>query len=111
MAAEKNFENRVKRYLQTVGVYALGTSKHKMIVTPVGYYEKRHGSMFTKRGLPDMHICIHGRSIEVELKGENGEPEELQLFMLQQINESGGKGILLYPKDFEAFKELIGEYL
>lgn len=108
---EKQFENKVKKYLQSQGVYALGTPKHKMTVTPVGYYEKRWGGAFTKSGLPDLHVCIHGHSIEVELKRETGKPSELQLFMLQQINEAGGRGILLYPKDFEMFQNLIAEYL
>lgn len=110
-ASEKNFENKVKRYLQSVGVYALGTEKHKMKVTPVGYYEKRHGNVFTGSGRPDLHICIHGKSIEVELKKETGTPKPLQLYILEQINAAGGNGILLYPKDFEMFVDLIGTYL
>ena len=111
MGKEKQFENKIKNYLKSVGVYPLGTARDKMPVPPVGYFEKRWGGMFTKKGLPDMHICIHGHSLEVELKSETGEPEELQLFMLKQINLSGGRGIVVYPKDFEAFKNLITEYL
>ena len=111
MAGEKIFENQVKRYLQTQGIYSLGTPKDKMPVPPVGYFEKRWGGMMTKSGLPDLHICIHGHSIEVELKREGGRPSELQLFMIDQINMSGGKAILLYPKGFEDFKNLIRDYL
>lgn len=111
MAGEKNFENQIKRYLQSIGVYPLGTPKHKMIVSPVGYYEKRHGSVFTKSGLPDMHICINGKSIEAEIKAENGKPKELQLFMIEQINEAGGCGVIVYPRHFEKFKALVETYL
>ena len=111
MAEEKQFENKVKKYLQSVGVYALGTPDDKMPVTSVGYYEKRHGNMFTKKGLPDLHICIHGKSIDVELKAQKGLVDEMQLFMLKQINTCGGCGVLLYPSHFEQFKTLIRDYL
>lgn len=32
MAAEKQFENRVKRYLETLGIYPLGCAHDKMTV-------------------------------------------------------------------------------
>ena len=111
MGREKQFENQIKKYLQSVGVYPLGTPRYKMMVSPVGYYEKRHGSMFTKSGLPDMHICIRGKSIEAEIKAENGEPSDLQLFMIEQINDAGGCALVLYPRHFEWFKNLIESYL
>lgn len=79
-----------------------------MPVQPVGYYEKRFGGgKFSKNGLPDMHVCVKGQSIECELKAANGKPSELQLFMLNQINASGGTGLVVYPKDFEEFKKII----
>lgn len=112
MAAEKQFENRVKQYLETKGIYALGTSHTNMAVEPIGYYEKRWGGgMFTKAGLPDMHVCIKGRSIEVELKAQNGRVSALQTVMINQINRSGGKAIVLKPSDFDMFKNLIEEYI
>lgn len=112
MAAEKLFENKIKRHLESVGVYALGTPRNKMPVEPVGYYEKRWGGgMFTKSGLPDMHICIHGHSIELEIKAENGRPSELQKFMMKQINDAGGNAMLVYPSDFKKLTELIESYL
>lgn len=111
MAQEKLFENKIKRFLESVGVYPLGTAPDKMKIPPVGYYEKRHGSMFTKSGLPDLHICIYGSSIEVEIKAQNGRPSELQKFMMKQINNAGGNAILLYPSDFNAFTDMIRNYL
>lgn len=108
---EKQFENSIKRYLRDVGVYPLGTPKNEMLVPPVGYYEKRHGSMFTKSGLPDMHICIHGHSLEVEIKKEGGKPSPLQLFMIDQINDAGGHAFVIWPEDFDEFKTTIKDYL
>lgn len=105
MGEEKNYENKIKRWLQSKGIYALGS-----VYDPnkaIGYYEKRFGCSFTPSGLPDMHICINGYSIEVELKATNGRPSPLQLRCIEQINTSGGKALLLYPKNFEEFKEVI----
>jgi hypothetical protein len=83
-----------------------------MPVEPRGYYEKRFGGgKFSKNGLPDMHICIRGMSIECELKAPNGRPSELQLFMINQINTSGGMAMVVYPRDFDDFKEIVNSIL
>lgn len=111
MAEEKIFENKVKRYLESIGVYSLGTPRDKMPVEPIGYYEKRWGGFMTKSGLPDLHVCIHGHSIEVELKAEHGRLSAMQKFMLHQINMSGGKAIVVYPADFGKLKQLVETYL
>ena len=58
-----------------------------------------------------MHIVINGYNIDVELKAPNGKPSELQLFMIDQINDSGSLAMLLYPKDFERFKKVIENHL
>ena len=38
MPAEKLFENKIKRYLISKGIYPLGTPKDKMPLKPTGYY-------------------------------------------------------------------------
>lgn len=111
MAAEKQFENKIKRFLQSVGIYPLGTAPDKMPTQPAGYYEKRHGSAFTKSGLPDLHVCIYGSSIEVEIKAEGGRVSELQKFMIRQINEAGGNAVVIRPSDFDIFTQMIKDYL
>ena len=65
------------------------------------------GSNFTKAGVPDIIACVKGRFIGVEIKGPAGKPTELQIHNLKKIDEAGGYGILLYPKDFEIFMNLI----
>lgn len=107
MAAEKQFENRVKRYLETLGVYPLGCAHDKMTVPPVGYYEKRWGGGYSKAGLPDMHIVVNGINLDVELKAPTGRPSELQKFMVVQINECGSIGLILWPEGFPEFKKII----
>lgn len=107
MAAEKNFENQVKNWLKTIGVYPLGYAKDKMTVPPIGYYEKRWGGGYSKSGLPDMHIVANAISLDVELKASNGRPSELQKHNIRQINASGSIGIILYPEGFEQFKTIM----
>lgn len=111
MGPEKKFETKVKNYLSTKGIYALGTERQKMIIQANGYYEKRFANRNTKRGLPDMHICIKGLSIELELKADNGKPSELQIRMCQQIRESGGCAYIVYPSAFDKLKEIIANML
>lgn len=108
MAEEKQFENKLKRWLESEGIYPLGTDASEMKVPPCGYYEKRWGgSQYTKSGLPDMHIVVNGVSVEIELKAPNGRPSELQKQKLSQIADAGCIGFVAKPKDFEAIKELI----
>ena len=40
----------------------------------------------------------------IEVKAPKGKPTALQLHNLKKIDEAGGFGILLYPKDFDSFK-------
>lgn len=107
MAAEKNFENRVKKWLQGLGVYPLGTAADKMDVPPIGYYEKRWGGGYSKKGLPDMHIVVNGINLDVELKASNGNPSDLQKQKIRQINNSGSIALILYPEGFEQFKKIV----
>lgn len=108
MAGEKNFETRLKRWLEGIGIYPLGQPKDKMPVPPCGYYEKRWGGgRFQKSGLPDMRIVVNGIALEVELKDTNGTPSELQKHNIQQINSAGGLGFVLYPEGFQTFQDIV----
>lgn len=89
MAQEKNFENKIKAYLKSIGAYFI----------------KTHGDRFSRVGTPDIIACINGHFVAVEVKAENGKPSDLQLYHIKQIKESGGYAVILYPKDFEQFKK------
>ena len=136
MAQEKAFENRVKDYLESNGIYPFGTPSQDITVPVIGYYEKRWGGgQFTKSGLPDLHVVIKGRSIESELKAPNGKPSILQLKNLELINASNSIGHILvenaatverikrhiatnHPKfkdtpvvDFDEFKKIVNVFI
>ena len=92
MAAEKNFEERVKKFLKSEGCWFLK------------YWG---GAAYTKAGIPDLLVCCKGRFLGVEIKAPNGKPSELQIYNLKKIDEAGGFAILLYPNQFELFKNFI----
>lgn len=108
MAAEKNFETKVKKFLNSQGCYPLGEKKQNITVSPCGYWLKRWGGgRFTKSGLPDMQIMFCGFSIDCEIKADDGKPSALQLHNLRQIDDAGGYAILLYPDQFALFQNFI----
>lgn len=67
----------------------------------------RGGGQFTRAGVPDLLVCCNGRFLGVEIKAENGKPSELQEYHQRLIEAAGGIALILYPKDFDLFKELI----
>ena len=92
MAAEKNFENKVKKFLKDNGAWLLK------------YWG---GAAYTKSGIPDLLVCLNGWFLGIEIKASNGKPSDLQLYHLRGIKKAGGIAVLLYPDDFENFKKLI----
>lgn len=91
MAAEKNFENRIKKYLDKKGCW----------------YVKFFANAYTSSGIPDILASINGRFVGIEVKQESGKPSMLQKVHLKRIFDSGGIGILVYPSGYEDLKELI----
>lgn len=91
MAQEKNFENRLKKFLEDEGCW----------------FVKFFANAFTKTGVPDLLVCCNGYFVAVEVKAQNGKPSELQKWNIKKINESCGIGVVLYPDQFDDFKDLI----
>lgn len=91
MAAEKTFENKVKKYIEDHG----------------GWQVKFFANRMTKTGIPDILACINGYFVAIEVKAEHGRPSELQKHHVKKINESGGYAIILYPQDYIFFQDLI----
>lgn len=107
MAAEKQFEKKVERYLESIGVYQAGFPSNKMEAEQTGWFTKIWGGGYQKSGIPDLILCVNGFFISVELKAPNGRPSELQKMNTARINQSNGIGIILKPDGFEQFKEIM----
>lgn len=69
------------------------------------WYVKVWGGGYQKSGIPDIIAVINGKFIALELKAPNGKASELQKRNIRLINECGGYGFILYPKDFDKFKK------
>ena len=110
MTNEKQFETRVKNWLISQSVYPSGTPKHKMTVNN-GWFLKVWGGGYQKSGIPDLLMCVKGVFMAVEIKSKTGKPSALQQLNIDRINEAGGIGIILYPNDFEDFKNLIQQFI
>lgn len=109
MAEEKQIENKFKRFLESVGLYRLGTPKQKKKVPQVGFWWKNHeGSMFgTIVGRPDIVIFIKDTYLFVEMKASNGKLSTAQIRIINEINSVGGKAVIFYPKDWDVVTGLV----
>lgn len=88
---EKQFEQKVKKFLAEQGCWVLKTWSNGI----------------QRDGVPDLLICCNGYFLGVELKAEHGQPSELQLWNIHEIRRAGGMAIVLYPDKFYTFKNLI----
>lgn len=95
MAQEKQFENKIKKYLEEQGCW----------------YVKYFANSFTKSGIPDILACINGYFVAIEVKATKGKPSKLQLYNRDKIREAGGISIILYPDQFEEFEILIDKLI
>lgn len=91
MAAEKNFENRIKKFLEDEGCW----------------FVKFFANAYTKSGIPDILCCCNGYFVGIEVKASNGKPSELQKMNVRKINECSGIAVILYPNQFDDFKRLV----
>lgn len=107
MAAEKQFEKKVERYLHSIGVYQAGTKTQEMNIPQTGWFTKIWGGGYQKSGIPDLLLCVNGIFIGCELKASDGKPSDLQKMNTARINITQGIGIILYPEGFEDFKNIV----
>ena len=91
IAAEKQFENKVKGFLKEHGCWILKTWSNGV----------------QRSGVPDLLVCCKGYFVGIELKATNGKPSELQLYNLRKIEESGGFSWLLYPNGYDDFEDFV----
>lgn len=90
MAAEKQFENEIKKFLNKL---------------PYTWYFKAWGGPYSKSGIPDIIACVNGHFVALEVKAESGRASELQKRNIRLIEQCGGYSRIVYPKDFEKLKE------
>lgn len=91
LTAEKNFETKVKKYLESQECW----------------FVKFFANRMTRKGIPDVLACVNGFFVGIELKSTAGKPTDLQIYNRNKIRRCGGISIVLYPEQFEDFKLMI----
>lgn len=91
MLSEKQFENKVKAYLESQNCWFLKTWSNGV----------------QRFGVPDLLVCCNGYFLGIELKASNGKPSDLQLDKIAKIRKAGGMAFVLYPEKFYMLKDLI----
>lgn len=91
MAQEKQFENKIKRYLKECGCYSV----------------KYFGCSYSESGTPDILACINGYFLAIEVKAQTGKPSELQLIKINDIRKAGGFAYVVYPSGWKRLKDII----
>lgn len=91
MAGEKIYEDKIKKYIKSVG----------------GYCVKYFGCNYSTAGTPDILACIHGHFLAIEVKAYRGVPSELQLVKIQEIRKAGGFAYIAYPSGWDRLKDII----
>ena len=107
MTPETKFKNEVQKWLISEGIYPAGTPAHRMTLPIKGWFVKIWGGGMQKEGIPDILMCVNGYFVSLELKSDKGRPSELQKKNTVMINDAQGIGLVLYPNQFNDFKELI----
>ena len=91
MAAEKMFENKIKKYLKDHGCYCV----------------KYFGCNYSTSGTPDILACVNGYFLAIEVKAPEGKPSELQLVKIDEIRKAGGFAYVVYPSGWLKLKDII----
>lgn len=91
MAAEKQFENKVKAFLKSENCW----------------FVKFFANAYTKKGVPDILCCCNGYFVGIEVKAPDGIASDLQLYNIEQIRKAGGFAWIVYPSGFDELKQRI----
>ena len=89
MAAEKIFENEIKKFLSML---------------PNTWFFKYWAGPYSKSGIPDIIACVNGYFVAIEVKADEGHATELQKRNIRLIQQCNGYAYIVYPKDFEKLK-------
>lgn len=63
------------------------------------------GGAYSKKGDPDMIICVDGRYVAIEGKTEDGQQSNIQKTRMRQIRASGG--VYAVARDLDELKETV----
>jgi len=65
------------------------------------YYAMPIGSGFGNAGVPDFLVCLDGEFLAIEAKAGKGVPTALQYKNLREIEEAGGRTLIINEQSIE----------
>ena len=92
MASEKQYEEKIKKYLSE---------------SPNTWFFKVWGGGFQKAGIPDIIACVNGNFLAIEVKAENGKASALQLRNVKLINAAKGYAVISKPSQWDELRGII----
>lgn len=85
MAAEKSFENKIKKFLEENACW----------------FVKFFANAYTKVGVPDILACVNGYFVGIEVKAPHGKPSELQKYNVKKLNTCHGMAVIVKPDQYD----------
>lgn len=65
------------------------------------------GGMLGRAGIPDFLACVNGKFLAIETKAGRGKLTALQQLNLQQIEETGGRALVINENNLSELKRVL----
>ena len=93
----KRLQSTILRYLKSHKYIELGLPVDSVVAYKI--------EVANERGVPDILMCVNGRFIAIEVKGDGDKLSPIQRVQLNRINVAGGSGWTV--RKFDDFKSVL----
>lgn len=76
--AEKNLVTKIRQWAKSQGLW----------------YAKMHGSIYSKRGMPDVLLIVEGHAWMIEVKRPGGKPRPWQARVIAELDAAGASTLI-----------------
>ena len=93
----KRLQSTILRYLKSHKYIELGLPVDSVVAYKI--------EVANERGVPDILMCVNGRFVAIEVKGDDDKLSKIQWVQLDRISKAGGLGWIV--RDFDMFKDIL----